>query len=185
MSFLSAHRAEENTKSPYATREDFCELFTDEANSLYLLSFLLTAEHEMAERCVRAELDECMKGNSAFQAWVRPWARRMIIRNAIRMIMPRPNPSRPVPSALNLKGSLPGMRLQDAPFASILALEDFERFTYVLSVLERYQNQNCALLLGASTQEVRAARFRALQHIADFEMGEAPLADEVSSPGQR
>jgi hypothetical protein len=182
--FLSTLRAEESKKSPYATGEDFRKLFTDEANSLYLLSFLLTAEHEMAERCVRAALDECMKGNSAFQASVRPWARRMIIRKAIQMIMPRPEPSKPLPGAVNLAGNLRGKRLQDAPFASILALEDFERFIYVLSVLERYQDLNCALLLGASAQEVRDARLCALQHIAGFKTGQAAPAGEVSRPGQ-
>jgi hypothetical protein len=40
------------------------------------------------------------------------------------------------------------MPLQDAPFAIVLALEDFERFVYVLSVLERYSDQTCAVLLG-------------------------------------
>jgi hypothetical protein len=182
---LSAHKAEENTMSPYATREDFRKLFMDEANSLYLLSFLLTAKHEMAEQCFVAGFDECVEGNAVSRDWARPWARRIIIQNAIRMMMPRPDPSRPAPSAMNLKGNLAGMRLQDAPFASILALEDFERLVYVLSVLEGYVGQNCALLLSASAQAVRNARERALKHIAEFEMGETAPANELTSLGQR
>ena len=150
-----------------------------------LFRSLLTAEHDMAERCFLAGLNECVEGNSAFQASVRPWARRMIIRNAIQMMMPRPEASRPSLGALNLVSSRPEIRSQDAPFASILALNDFERFIYVLSVLESYQDQNCILLLGASAQEFRDGRLRALQHIADLEMGEAAPQDEFTSLGQR
>jgi DNA-directed RNA polymerase specialized sigma24 family protein len=182
---LIAHnKTDENAMGPNATREDFRKLFTDDANGLYLLSFLLTGKHDMAERCFVAGLDECVEGNTAFQNWARSWARRIIIQNAIRMMMPRPGPSRPAPAALNLAGNLPGMRLQDAPFASILALEDFERLVYVLSVLEGYVDQNCALLLSASAQAVRNARERALKHIAEFEMGEAAPVNEFTSLGQ-
>lgn len=171
--------------SPYAAREDFSKLFTDEVSSFYLLSFLLTAKHEMAEECFVAGFNECVEGNAVFRDWVRPWARRIMVRNAIRMTMPCPGPSRPAPSANNLKSNLSGMRLQDAPFVSILALEDFERFVYVLSVLEGYVDQDCALLLAASAQEVRNARQRALKHIAEFEMGEAGSVDELTSQEQR
>jgi hypothetical protein len=181
---LIAAKAEENTMSPYANREDFRKLFTDEANSFYLLSFLLTARHEMAELCFVAACNECVEGNAVSRDWVRPWARRLIIQNAIRMMMPRPDISRPAPSTKNLKGKLTGMRLQDAPFASVLALEDFERLVYVLSVLEGYVDQNCAVLLGAPAREVRNARQRALKHIAEFEMGEAALVSELTSLGQ-
>ena len=170
--------------SPYANREDFRKLFTDETVSFYLLSFLLTATHEMAELCFVASCNECVEGNAVSRDWVRPWARRLIIQNAVRMMMPRPDPARPAPSAMNLKGNLTGMRLQDVPFASILTLEGFERFVYVLSVLEGYVDQNCALLLGASAQAVRNARQRALKHIAEFEMGEAALVSELTSLGQ-
>jgi hypothetical protein len=181
---LSAHSTEENTMSPYATREDFCKLFTEEANSFYLLSFLLTANHETAEQCFVAGFNECVDGNGVSRDWVRPWARRIIIRNAIQITMPRPDPSSPAPSAMNLKGNLTVMRLQDAHFTSVLGLEDFERLVYVLSVLEGYVDQNCALLLGSSAQAVRNARQRALMHIAEFEMGEAAPADELTSLGQ-
>ena len=185
MACLSAHGAEENTMSPYATCEDFCKLFMDEAISFYLLSFLLTAKHERAEQCFVAGLDECVEGNAVSRDWARPWARRIIIRNAIRMMLPRPGPSRPTPSEMNLKGDFTGLRLQDVPFASILALEDFERFVYVLSVLERYQDQNCALLLDAAAQEVRDTRRRAFQRIAEYEIEDFALAGDLSRSDQR
>jgi hypothetical protein len=177
---LGARRAGKNTKGPYATREDFRRLFTDDANDLYLLSFLLTGKLDMAERCFAAGLEECVEGNAVFQDWARPWARRIIIRNAIRILMPGPDPTRATPVALNPAGSPPGMRLQAAPFADILALEDFERFVYVLSVLEEYVDQNCAALLNTSQREIREARVLALRHLADLAMSDTSLSEELA-----
>jgi hypothetical protein len=34
-----------------ATATDFCEIFTEEMHSLYLLLFLLTADKDKAEQC--------------------------------------------------------------------------------------------------------------------------------------
>lgn len=48
----------------------------------------------------------------------------------------------------------------------MLALPVFERFVFVMSVLERYSEQDCALLLEATRGEVVEARSRALQAIA-------------------
>ena len=180
MTFLNAHRAEESTKSLYATQEDFRKLFSDDANDLYLLSFLLTARHEVAQRCFAAGLDECLEANVVYQDWAGPWARRVIIRNAIRIVKPRPAPTGATPDAPNLAGGLPGMRLQDAPVANILALEDFERFVYVLSVLEEYVDQNSAALLNTSQREIREARVRALGHLADFAISDAAPPEKLS-----
>ncbi len=183
MSCLSARRGNGNRKDQYATSDDFRKLFTEDAHSLYLLSFLLTANHEKAERCFGAGLDDCVDGNSVFQEWARAWARRVIVCNAIRIIAPHPGSAGPAPASIQSagEGELPTMQLQDARFASILALQDFERFVYVLSVLEGYPDQNCAVLLGASKQEVREARLHAVQHVAAFEREEAAAADDAAS----
>jgi hypothetical protein len=37
--------------TPYATSADFGQIFHDEMEGLYLLSFLLTADREKAEQC--------------------------------------------------------------------------------------------------------------------------------------
>ncbi len=55
----------------------------------------------------------------------------------------------------------------DAAIASILGLEDFERFVFVLSVLESYSDQDCSVLLSCSRQDVREGRMRAVQHVAE------------------
>src|ERR1035441_2016528 len=171
VSHLKAHRIAENNKSEYATNEDFCKLFTEDVKGLYLLSFLLTVDHEKAEQCFVAGLDGCVNGNSVFREWEHSWARRVIIRHAVRMVAPNATPTGPVPSAFHSEdgGGLPGIALQDARLARILALEDFERFVYVLSVLEGYPDQSCAVLLGTSRQEVKETRVRALRHVAGFD----------------
>jgi hypothetical protein len=61
-----------------------------------------------------------------------------------------------------------------APFAGVLALEDFERFAFVLSVLEGYPDQSCAIFLGTSRQEVRGARVRGFDHLAGICSSQVP-----------
>jgi DNA-directed RNA polymerase specialized sigma24 family protein len=174
VSSLYAHRVKESTENQYATSEDFRQLFIEDAHILYLLSFLLTANHEMAERCFVAGLDDCADGNAVFLEWARSWARRVIVRNAIRIIGPQPVSTGQTQSAFHSagEGELSTMPLQDARFAKILALQDFERFVYILSVLEGYSEQECAALLGTSRKEIRETRLRAEQHIADLEKEE-------------
>src|ERR1700688_2322541 len=72
----------------YATSDDFCRIFSEEMNSLYLLGLLLTADAEKAERCFVAGIGASVEGNPVFREWARSWARRTIIQHAIRMIEP-------------------------------------------------------------------------------------------------
>ena len=60
--------------------------------------------------------------------------------------------------------SLPGVASRDPRFSAILALPDFERFVYVLSVLEGCTDQECAAWLGVSPRQIEETRLRALQH---------------------
>jgi len=39
-------------RADYANRADFCEVFEKEMKPLYLLAFLLTADHKQAELCL-------------------------------------------------------------------------------------------------------------------------------------
>jgi hypothetical protein len=167
----NGYRSGTETKRSYATSEDFRRLFQEETQSLYLLSFLLTGNHEKAERCFVEGLDDCIEGNPVFHAWAHSWARRIIVRNALRMIAPGSHPRTGEEDVSHLANDSVSQQplLQGAPFASVLALRDFDRFVYILSVLERYADQDCAVLLGVSRPEVRETRLRALQHISDFE----------------
>jgi hypothetical protein len=180
VSWLKTHRVAADTASQCATCEDFRKLFTEDVHGLHLLSFLLTADHEKAERCFVAGLDECVDGDSVFKEWARPWALRMIVRNAVQMIFPHPGLARSTPCTFCSAGkaNLAEIALEDGPFARVLALDDFERFVYVLSVLEGYPIQDCAALLGTSRQRVEETRVRALEHIADAERTiAAPMND--------
>jgi len=152
----------------YATSTDFCRVFAENKDSMHLLSLLLTADQTKAEKCFVSGLEDCVKGNYVFRDWARSWARRTVIRNAVRMLAPLRNHSSatPVPGdPVNCRfGRAPEA---DAAIASILKVEDFERFVFVMSVLERYSDQDCSVLLGCSRQDVREARMRALHHVAE------------------
>src|SRR5205823_7263442 len=72
----------------YATQDEFCRIFSEDENALYLLSYLLTADALKAEQCFVAGLEDSIQGNPVFKEWVRSWSRRMIIKNAIQMVSP-------------------------------------------------------------------------------------------------
>ena len=146
----------------YASSGDFHRIFYEEIDGLYLLSFLLTGDREKAERCFASGLEDSVKGNPVFKEWARSWARRAIIQCAVRVINPRPMEEH-APSSFNSSGkTLAG---EQAEIAAVLELNPFERFVYVMSVLERYSDQDCSILLGCRQQDVIAARIRALQQI--------------------
>lgn len=160
--------------TPYASCADFGRIFDEDMKSLYLLSFLLTADHEKAEQCFVSGLDDAVEGNPVFMQWARSWARRAIIQNAVRVINPRPiegsNHSDSAFGAGNGKKNSNGETLvteQQLEIAAVLELEPFERFVYVMTVLERYSDQDCSLLLSCSRRDVAAARGRALQQIGN------------------
>jgi hypothetical protein len=167
-------------KSEDATSDEFRKLFT-EGNNLYLLSFLLTANCEEAERCFVAGLADCVDGNPVFKEWASSWARSIIVHSAIRIIALHISPARSAASGSHSANEdLPKTPLHNSPFASVLELEDFERFVYVLSVLERYPARKCAVLLGTSLQQILETRTRALQHLAEF-ANRRPLHQQLVS----
>jgi len=146
----------------YASNGDFCRIFREETDSLYQLSFLLTADRDKAEQCFVSGLEDSLKGSRIFKEWARSWARRTIIQNAVRVTKPRPMGEN-VPSSFNSNGKT--LEAEPSEIAAILELAPFERFVYVMSVLERYSDQDCSVLLGCSRRDVNAARIRALQQI--------------------
>ena len=71
-----------NEPNPYATREDFIKVFHEDMKGLYQLSFLLTGDHERAEKCFVAGIEDCVGENRVFREWARSWAKRIIIEKA-------------------------------------------------------------------------------------------------------
>jgi len=161
---LGAKRIVSQGPSPFATSSDFCQIFEEGINSLYLLSFLLTADHSIAEKCFVCGLEDSAKGNTVFKEWAQSWARRTIIRNAIRMIEPRPTDGHLASPASDCV--VDRVRTEPAEIAGIVEIPAFERFAFVMSVLERYSDQECSLLLSCTRGDVIAARTRALREIA-------------------
>jgi DNA-directed RNA polymerase specialized sigma24 family protein len=149
--------------TPYATGEDFCRIFEEDMNRLYLLSFLLTGDRSMSEKCFVRGLDDSAKGNPVFKDWARSWARRTIILNAIRMIRPRPADNSTPSSGFDRSPAR--ATTEAAEITNIIELPAFERFAFVMSVLERHSDMECSLLLNCTRSEVLAARTRALQRI--------------------
>ena len=150
--------------SVYATRSDFCRIFMEDMDGLYLLSLLLTADHEKAEQCFVVGLEDCVQGNPVFKEWAHSWSRRTIIKNAIRMISPVPNLARSTSEITS--NQVEGASEENASIAAVFRLEPFERFVFVMSVLEGRSNQECAILLKCTRQDVITLRTRALQHLA-------------------
>jgi len=150
--------------APYASRDDFRRVFHEETNSLYRLAFLLTADSEKAQQCFISGLEDSVNGSSVFKEWAHSWARRTIIQNAIRTINPSPTEEEEYDSS-SLDGGRATLAGEQVETAAVLQLEPFERFVYVMSVLERYSDLDCSLLLGCARRDVIAARIRGLQQI--------------------
>ena len=147
----------------YATTGDFCRIFKEDMTGLYSLALMLAADPEKAEKLFVSGLDDCASGNPVFKEWARSWARRTIVKNAVRLIAPAPvSPKR----VLNTAASSPSLPELPAEISAMVGLSPFERFAFILPVLEGYSDQDSALLLGCTRQTLIAARVRAEQQIA-------------------
>jgi DNA-directed RNA polymerase specialized sigma24 family protein len=181
---LRAKRIQNLVATPYATRADFCRIFEENMSGLYLLSFLLTGDQSTAEKCFVSGLEDSGKSSPVFVAWAESWARRMIIENAIRTLRPR---DRETPSSTSQSEVSPAAT-ERAMISAVLALPVFDRFVFVMTVLERYSDQECSLLLDSSRTSVAAARVRALQatgQSADPNRGLTGVASEEKPQSDR
>jgi DNA-directed RNA polymerase specialized sigma24 family protein len=147
----------------YATAADFCKIFNQDMNSLYLLSLLLTGDHANAEQCFVSALEVATNRKTVFKEWARSWARRAVIQEAILMIDPRPKQN--AESWNGIAAAPDEQPAERSEIAAVLTLTPFERFVFVMTVLERFSNHDCAILLGCAAGEVREARIRALTQI--------------------
>ena len=160
----------EARSNEYATSSDFCHIFVEQTNSLYLLSLLLTADPQKAEQCYLLGFDDAVSNNSVFKGRAHLWARRSIILRAIQLLGPRPNDE----TELNETGlsqlieELPEEVREYPSFARVVRLNSFGRFVFIMSMLERYSVQECALLLGCFRRDVIDARTAAIRHLASL-----------------
>jgi hypothetical protein len=150
--------------TPYTAAADFGEVFTEEMHGLYLLSFCLTADKDKAEQCFISALGECLEGMGAFMEWARLWARRAIIRQAIRMIKPAPEGTEHSPLVRLKKTAVASPN--DNLLAAIISL-----CVFVMSILERLSDGDCLSLLRCSRRELDVARELAARFLATTDTG--------------
>jgi hypothetical protein len=160
---LAQMQVVDERRTAYATANDYCEIFAEEMPSLYLLAFLLTADKDKAEQCFIGGFGECVERIGVFTEWASSWARRAIIKNAVRMISPTPEDGGNG-SFISIKW--PVTAGTSNPFGAIASLCTFERFVFVMSVLEGQSDEDCQNLLRCSRQEVVIAREVALRLLA-------------------
>ena len=144
----------------YATGDYFCRIFQVDMQSLYLLAFLLTASREHAERCFLAGIEEALNERIVFSEWARCWSRRILIKNAIRLIAPG-SLNRMTNQTVGPEQTTDRRRARGLDLCST----SFDRIVFVMSVLEGYSDWECASLLDGSARDVQGARIRALQQL--------------------
>ena len=157
-----AKNIDRSTAAEYATHSDFCRIFAEDMSSLYLLSLLLTADQRRAEVCFASALGDCLNSGRVFKEWGRSWARRAVIQSAIRLAGPQLQRTQRESRSETRVPFSSGIE----PLAPVTKLNPFERFVFVMSVLEGCSDQDCAVLLSCRRQQVVDARMRALQHLA-------------------
>lgn len=169
MNCLRTNRTRKDHGNEYATTEDFRRIFTDDMNGLYQLSMLLTGDDKKAQQCFVAGLEDSINSNSVFREWAHTWAKRVVINNAIAAMQPHPDHNRPplTKTAPNRESTPSIPREEHFEIESVQALESFERFVFVMSVLEGYSDKDCSLLLNCLVPDIREARSRAIQGMAE------------------
>ncbi len=152
----------------YVVTSECADDFIDKMNCLYLLSFLVTADRQLAETCFSDALQEYMEAQGGFMEWAKQEGRRAIIRNAVQAMRPAPKQAyswsfHTTPRSL--------VSAAHQPFAAITSLSAFERFVFVMSVIEGFSEEDCAALLNCSLQDVAIGRELAEKIIAAEDLG--------------
>ncbi len=164
-------KEDRSNRTDYAMPADFCRMFADDVDHLYTLAWLLTADRHKAEQCLVAGLEDCLQGNAVFREWAHSWARRTVVKNAIRMTFPSLLRNETLRNETKTAAGIPE---PDTQAAAITSLKPFDRFVYVLSVLEKYSDRECSMLLECAVEKVVHARTRALQVLAGAGRRHAP-----------
>lgn len=155
----------------YANAMNFCTIFTGEMDGLYSLALLLTADGELAEECFLAALEDCRITPEVFHEKASAWSRRAIIKRAIQRMQPAVQRER---RDLGHRAD----RLNEIPLR-LLQLDDFERFVFTMTVLERYTAWECATLLDCRVQDVERAQIAALKFVGAPSENSAPALGHV------
>lgn len=143
----------------YASHYDFREIFTDDEAGLRLLALLLTGDRAKAEHCLVSGLNDETGDNPTFRDWAHSWSKKAIIKNAIQAVSPSPHQG---------NGHRRNAKPPETLAGAVSCLEAFERFVFIMSLVEGYSVQECATLLGSSAQDVTLTKSRAVEHVASL-----------------
>jgi hypothetical protein len=165
----------------YASKEEFVSAFECERVGLQRLALLLTGNKEAAKQCLILAFRECVASGSVSKGWVLSWIRRVVIRNAISLVM-SPGSQSFVNTNCDADRWVTAFSPDDPLGAigeseSILDLSEFDRFVLVICVLERFSIHDCALLLDRSPRDIDEARQRVGKQVEQI--------DELSNRSQR
>ena len=175
---LAQLRNTDETETSYTSVTDFAEIFAEEMRSLYLLSFFLMANKDKAEQCFVGAFGDCVEGIDAFRNWSRQRARRATIKQATRMIGPAYKDTDDWSvDKVKEKSSAPKGSL----FAAVISLQAFERFVFVMSVLERQSDGDCLSLLKCSRREIKIARELVLSFLTTIDTSGDQLQEAAYS----
>jgi DNA-directed RNA polymerase specialized sigma24 family protein len=156
----------------YARNEEFVTLFERERVRLQRLALLLTVNSQSARRCLIGAFRDCISSSSVSKEWVLSWTRRMVIRNAINIVMGQGGES-----LVNTNDEADNMCIVFFPDDSVGAIaeakwivecSEFDRLVLVIRVLERYSIHDCALLLGRSLRDIIEAEQRVANWIGQI-----------------
>lgn len=155
-----------STTATPLTGAQFVTSLNEEMHRLYRLSVLLTADREIAEQCFIAAMDDYLEKDGAFIEWAHLEARLGICRHAIRMLAPEPK--------LNDGWECERLRRtseasQRDAFSVIFALGQFERFVFVMSVIEGHSDGDCAALLHCTQRDILMARLVAVTSLGNMD----------------
>jgi DNA-directed RNA polymerase specialized sigma24 family protein len=146
-------------RDDHASGADFCRTLKNDMGRLYLLAFLLTTNHEEAERCFVRTVQEIPENKTVFKEWVRTWTQHALIKIAIGSVLREPRMNMQARDQWWERQSEAGVA---ATIEAITQLASLDRFVFVMSVLERYSAKECSLLLDCTVETVIEARMRAL-----------------------
>ena len=100
-----------------------------------------------------------------FKEWARSWVKRSLIENAIEIVSPA---SARTGKKRDLWNAGPHEPHSERYIDAVTKLAPLQRFVFVMSILERHSNWDCALLLGCNMNRVVQARGKALRRLPDL-----------------
>lgn len=145
-----------------------CQFLMSRMDAYYSLGLLLTASEEDAESCFVLALETwssaCKSQYPMGQEVAHRSMKRALVDSAIQICDPVFGRA-PDDSDLDIWNERSASN-QSPWVACVLQLNTFERFVFVLSVLESYSDAECADVLHCDREEIAEARLQAFSSLA-------------------